>query len=572
MFDKKSKEILLEIAIALALLFFVLFLFHENQNKFWSFDDGEHLNFATNHSIVDYFTNSSVVRLQSWANLTPWIFIFYKFNLTFFGLNSDIYYNHILIVIGISAIFNYKLLSLKFNNITSFFSSVFFLLGLPTAYVSSELMSAHYAYGLLFSIACLYFFIKSADDFNKKLLFLSCFFYTGAIFCKEIYVPLGLGLFFLQKGNFRERVLRLMPFLMVLILYMIARYFVFGRFIGGYNTLLENTSGLFFVRIGSFLNIPWTLSGGVDPTFWSALIYIFVILMSAFVVGKKKAAIIIFGAVMLCAPLYPLTLIPGLKEPNRYFFGLWWALSILISIGFFKALGGFNKYILVFTCVMFSLFLYRIQKIEFNEKLSKISVYQKNIYKSAINLKNNDVLIPVKPYHYYKNTLNSAINSYKNNNKLIESGFILGNLSDFCESIKVKKIIYVLNDKGVAINLPENDYNMVFMELMQNFPEDQKSGVPLNVSLELNDKYFLWNFGSDSYEKYSISLDGSDYFNFPKSGFIANGIQKQVLISVRFDSKERWTTFSPDLLLSQGSNFAIKWRGLSEIKTNKYCD
>lgn len=567
----KTREILSEFAIISSLFALVFILLLQNSPTFWTFDDGEHLNFAVNHSIIEYFTNSSVVRLQSWANLTPWIFLFYKFNLTLFGLNSSIHYIHLAIIIAISAVATYELISLKFDKITAFFSSVFFILGLPTAYVSGELMSAHYAYGLLFSIFCLYFFIRSYDEFNNRMFFWSCFFYVTALMCKEIYIPLGLFLLFLCKGDLKQKLLKITPFIAILLLYMLIRYFIFGRFIGGYNTLSGNTSDLFFVRISNFLNIPWVLSGGYGAPLWSALVYIFAIAIAAFSVGRKTPVIIIIGALMLCAPLYPLTLIPGLKDPNRYFFGFWWGISILMAIGFLKFFAS-RTWLFLATCIGFSLFLYNIQRIEINEKLRPGALYQSKMYNAAINLKSNEVLLPMKPFSYYKNTLNFAINAYKINNKLSEFGVLIGNKSDLCKAILFGKNIFMLGADGKKISVSKNKEIDDVFKLMEYFPGNQKDGVLLNISLELNNKYLLWDFNSVGDGQYSISFDGSDYFDLPKYGFIANGIQKSVIASIRYISKENWIAFSPDLLLNQGKDFAIKWSGYSEIKNNLPCN
>lgn len=567
----KNREILSEFAIISILFSLVFILLLQNSPGFWTFDDGEHLNFAVNHSIIEYFTNSSVVRLQSWANLTPWIFLFYKFNLTLFGLDSSVHYIHIATIIAISAVATYELISLKFDKMTAFFSSVFFILGLPTACVSGELMSAHYAYGLLFSILCLYFFITYSNEASLKIIFPSCFFYAAALMCKEIYIPLGLFLFLLCKGSLKERLLKITPFLVILLLYMFIRYFIFGRFIGGYNTLSADGSGLFFSRIHKFLNIPWIFSGGIGERTWAAWIYIFSILIAVFSIGRKMPIILFIGSAMLCAPLYPLTLIPGLNDPNRYFFGFWWGFSILMVIGFSEFFGR-NSRLFLAICIAFSLFLYYIQKMEFNEKLRPIALYQGKMYDVAINLNSNEVLLPMKPFGYYKNTLNFAINAYKNNNKLSEFGAVIGNKSDLCKAILFGKSIFMLADDGEKISMSKNKEIDDIFKLMEYFPRNQKDGVLLDISLELNDKYLLWDFGPAGDGQYSISFDGSDYIDFLKSGFIANGIQKPIVVSIKFSSKENWIAFSPDLLLNQGKDFAIKWSGYSEIKNNLPCN
>lgn len=185
---------------------FALFLFcamylTEGMGGYWRFDDGAHLDFVFQHSPLQYFFDPEIAKAQAGVFITPWNALFYDINLAFFRLDVKYHYLHLLVVIFATALVIRRIASFFMDSVSSFAVSLFFLAGIPTFRVSNELMTGHYAYGLLFACASLYLFVKYFRAGMSWYLLGSAICYLLAVSCKEVFIPLPMILFL--RSDFR---------------------------------------------------------------------------------------------------------------------------------------------------------------------------------------------------------------------------------------------------------------------------------------------------------------------------------------------------------------------------------
>ena len=188
-----------------------LLLYYSALSGGWRYDDGPHLYFTAKYSPWEYFFIPEIMREQSWANLTPWNAFFYEIGLPFFGLNATGHYAHLLIIIWATAVATYFLLRLWLSPLKALIGPLVFLSMPPTGAIAQMLMTGHYAYGLLFTIIALYFYVASLRNNRWWFALVGAIFYLLACWCKELYVPLVGVLLFLPEANWKKRIKFITP-------------------------------------------------------------------------------------------------------------------------------------------------------------------------------------------------------------------------------------------------------------------------------------------------------------------------------------------------------------------------
>lgn len=316
----------------IALTIALTLLLHGNAlDGYWRFDDGAHLMFATDYSPWQYFFDPAITRAQSGANVTPWNAFFYDLNLSIFGFEPGGFYLHLLLAIASTTLALYALLRLWLPLPSALLGIIVFLTGRPIYHLTQELMNNHYLTGMLFSLLCLTFFTHYIRYGNSIKLLSALVMYALAMTCKEVYVPLIALLFVIPAGNLKQRLMAILPFIVVGIAYALWRHEVLGAWIGGYIT---NTGEAQFLSILQQLAyIPFLL---FNTHGWGLVGLIVVTIMSFIAAWSRLLNIPLVATCVfiLFAPLIPLTLFPGISHPDRYLFAPWTAISIWIAVIF----------------------------------------------------------------------------------------------------------------------------------------------------------------------------------------------------------------------------------------------
>jgi hypothetical protein len=296
---------------------------------YWRYDDGVHLVFAVSYAPWQYFFMPEITRLQS-ANqfFTPWNAFFYDINLWVFGLNPKGFYAHQLIMLWLSSVATFFFLRLWVSAAWALFGAILFLSNAATVHIAQELMTGHYAAGLLFAILSLYGYVRSLREQSWRPALIGASFYLLALMCKEIYFPVFVFLLFLPEGQMRSRLRFFLPYCLVALVYIPWRSIVLKGNLGGYNPeFITNISfSEIWQIIKTFFHLPQILLGG------GAVAYAILLAVSLayFYKNRSKVPVFIVGFVLVLSPLAPLW--RNLSYIERFHFFFWWSFSIYFAI------------------------------------------------------------------------------------------------------------------------------------------------------------------------------------------------------------------------------------------------
>ncbi|MDP2990611.1 MAG: hypothetical protein Q8O57_08615, partial [Kiritimatiellota bacterium] len=297
----------------------------------WHYDDAAHLWFVIRHDqIWQYFAMPEVSRALSEASLVPWAAMLYRLIYVFCGMDHPgAAYAMQLLALFAAAWMTRVLLGLWVCAAWAWVGAFLFLLGAPVMHVAHELMTVHYVQGLFFALIAAYGFVRALRNLTWWPAVAGGFFYLLAVTAKEIYVPLPILLLFLPESTWKQRGLKALPFLIVLMAYLPWRWFMLGTLVGGYQA---HTPGQGIIQICQALRHIPVMILGADGLGRGVLIAGLGGL--ALLVGLSWRKIV-FGLAGLCAllgPLVTLTQFPGLVSPNRYLLLVWWGMATVCAL------------------------------------------------------------------------------------------------------------------------------------------------------------------------------------------------------------------------------------------------
>jgi hypothetical protein len=309
----------------------------------WRWDDPSIFLHAHQFSIIQDVLDPSVWQQFSPANLTPLLILSLEIDLILAGLSPWFFYLHQLMLLAAAAFLLFVLLRLWCDTRFAIAGAILFLCGLPVMTVAEQLMTRHYAEGLVLALISIYGVVRYLRTGSLAGLVLAILSYALAVTAKEVYVPLPALLLCLPESTWRKRLLASAPFFGVLAVYALWRSWMLPSLTGGYVDSASYFSVAFIQQvIATYLSFPRLLSGGAWPLFLTGYLGLL-----GFYVWKKRAAVVSSGsavatvwplfsvlvAALVLAPLAPLVQSPGIVQADRYLFALWAALSF--SMAFF---------------------------------------------------------------------------------------------------------------------------------------------------------------------------------------------------------------------------------------------
>jgi hypothetical protein len=226
------------VALSLALLMAVFFSMNISSLQ-WPFgivDSPIVLAHAIKYSPLEYFATPLKYQFLTINNLTPWVTLSWDFDYRFFGVDAFGYRLHHLLSGAILLILLYiALYRVSESSLSASIFSLAFLTLPATLGVSDDLINRHYLEGMIF---CLLSFL-CAHQYSRSprtiWLALSVFFYGLSVTTKEVYIPLPGILFFIFIGTIGRRMVLILPYAFILLLYIMWRiYMLEGP--GGYNS------------------------------------------------------------------------------------------------------------------------------------------------------------------------------------------------------------------------------------------------------------------------------------------------------------------------------------------------
>lgn len=330
-----------------------LFIFLPGLSTYFSQDDFIHLSFSlSGEKVLKAFNIFSKGEFPFYRPIPTQVYYFV--NYTLFGLWTAGYHmiNFILFAINCLLVFTIinklvkktgpALIAVLFFSINStHFASLF-----SPAYV-------HELFYVLFGLSTIYFYIKFFDKQKKWNLFISILFYILALMSKEtaVMVPFILSLvnfFSFELHAFKSRLKSIIPYLVVLLVYLVGHFFYYGiaqspsyQLIIGKPTLnilfwyflwALSTPNILIDFVGPGLNFNTTFLAVSSIQGWIYLVLFPVFIILGFVLatsrlrnrGKKKKdqRFIFLGVLWFVVGLIPLIIFPLHKLATEQAFSL----------------------------------------------------------------------------------------------------------------------------------------------------------------------------------------------------------------------------------------------------------
>lgn len=311
-----------------------LFLYHSQLQGSWRFDDPHHLSFLQRFEHLDYFYKLDAARLQSGVHFTPFNILSYDLALKLFGqLNPYYFYLFHLSLISIAGLILFYYLRMRFADAIATTGALIFLGGFPIAGMSGQLMVGHYIFGAIFFFAQLVTYEKSRS--SQRYLYLSACFYFLACLSKEIFVPAILFVLIDHRVSLRQRCIKILPYLLAFLIFLILRTVVIGELIGGYQsgigTSLTQKIGMVMSGLTSYFLLD-QYSAAMSLGF--VCLIVFGLVRSWQLFGLRHTILIslsIFAAVL--TPLIAVASQVGPQAPGeiRLIFFAWIVLCIITS-------------------------------------------------------------------------------------------------------------------------------------------------------------------------------------------------------------------------------------------------
>ena len=318
----------------LALAALTLLLHHSALQGSWRNDDPMLLAFAAAFSPAQYFFTREGMLQLSYASTSPWAGLFFDGNLALFGLAPRSHYAHQLLVLWATATATALGLRRWLDAPAAWGAGALFLAMPPTGAIAQQLMTGHYAWGLLFSVLALWAGARALAQDELRWACLAAALYGLAALCKELYVTLPAVLLAWPGAAWRTRLRCALPVLAVALGYAVMRLAVLGG-IGGYALLQSDRPALpGWDRLASVLQQMLTATLGAGPQGWLALLALALLAAAGWQQGRRPRVLLLGGAaVTLLLPSLPAF---GLGSRlgygnDRIAFALDWAVAVFVG-------------------------------------------------------------------------------------------------------------------------------------------------------------------------------------------------------------------------------------------------
>ena len=318
----------------LALAALTLLLHHSALQGSWRYDDPMLLAFAAAFSPAQYFFTREGMLQLSYASTSPWAGLFFDSNLQLFGLAPRGHYAHLLVLLWATAAATALGLRRWLDAPAAWAAGALFLAMPPTGAIAQQLMTGHYAWGLLFSVLALWTFARAVQRDSLRWACAAAALYGLAGLCKELYVTLPAVLVLWPQGDWRRRFRCAAPVLVVAAGYAALRLAVLGG-VGGYAVLQADRPALpGWDRLADMLQQMHTATLGAGRWGVLALLAVAVLAALGWQQGRRPSPLLLAGAaVALLLPSLPaFGLGSGLGYGNdRIAFALGWAVAVFVA-------------------------------------------------------------------------------------------------------------------------------------------------------------------------------------------------------------------------------------------------
>ena len=292
----------------------------------WRADDPWIILYVTEHPEAwRYFFSPGQWQSLGVPFFTPWLTLEYWLDFHLFGFKPVGFYAHHLISLWCAAVLTFILLYRRVGVFGAGAAALFFLAGSPVVVVSQQLMSRHYVTGLVFTLLAILFYLRARERESRPSLALAAVCYLVAMLNKEIFAPLPLVLFFLDKATYKERLYAIAPFGFVAGGYIFWRSVMLGAIIGGYGGNRLHEARNIIASIHALLEVIW----GANLVLAGSMVLLLVIGLQV-VREPRMRPLLAPSLVALLLPLLAIRITPNVFD---FRLGLlpWWGICVMLS-------------------------------------------------------------------------------------------------------------------------------------------------------------------------------------------------------------------------------------------------
>lgn len=534
--------------IWLALLLWLLLLHAHALAGWWRWDDPAHLFFVTQFTPSAYFLIPEVWREISPANFTPLLSLSFQADYTLFGLNPAGFYLHQLLVLWLTAGMTFMLLRLWLPPLWAGLAAALFLAGVPVLFVAHQLMTRHYAEGLLLTTLALYLFVRALRSrrHGKTVALAAAFCYLLAVLAKEVYTPLVVLLPFLHEGTLRRRLSLWLPFVAVATVYTFWRTAMLGS-TGGYGVLPGIDPQVALMQLAS---VPLILGGpgwqgpvavGIAATSLAAAV-----LWRRQTPAQKRlrrghAILLVFlCSVLVLVPLIPLAAWPGIHTPDRYLFLPWWTLTVGTVWGLAQLRGKLQWLALSLFVTLLALTLLHMHRVagQLDASIAEKEVQGHFIWQAddqqiiwlsslmALSFWDYQYLAQLKQAHGKGSSPMAVSDEIQIATRQADGDLPIWRYDPYC--------------------LCMQDVSALVPDWLDNWKGRLRPDLPLDVETHLSGRNVSWQFGPHEAGQYAIIGPSIGKIPLPEQGQLRANINLEG-VRLRYDSPEGWIRYSEAL-------------------------
>ncbi|MFM1897559.1 MAG: hypothetical protein RLZZ385_2633 [Pseudomonadota bacterium] len=510
----------------------------------WRWDDPSILYHLHTYSFIQDWTEPQVWREYIRANLTPWLIFSYEIDLILFGLQPAMFYLHQLLSLTIAAFVLYLLLKLWISPVFAAIGALLFVAGAPVAVIAQQLMTRHYADGMVFCLLALWCYVQFLRNNRVIFVLAATALYALAVSSKEIYVPLVVLLPFIPESGWRERITAALPIAVVAALYIPWRYYMLGNLADGYTQSSVFLSPDFVpVVLGSFARMPVLMFGSLWPLF--VVIYIGLVISYAWV-RRSWLPLSLLILLLVLAPLVAVVRYPGITSPDRYLYLFWAAISFSVAYySYYLYMELPERLATAKTAVMaFVIPLLLLTTLaETLEVRQGVLVTAREYDAQSQFMWNNSGELAFEPtesvktsywYVYYMQQFKAGL--------LPGSSIPVSVVDDYFLTDDIQRLLRYDHECDCMADISDT-----LEARRSNIRANLRESAPLNVEFEYSSGNFVWQFGPYTDGAYRIVSNVLGVADVPPAGELGATLQAGAKIMVRYTSPEGWVTYSENL-------------------------
>ena len=267
---------------------FLLILINYRVLNTWFIVDDTACIFCSSFDTVKLLFDKKTYLFFNQLFFTPLLPILFKMDLFLFKMNPIGYHLHNVLVAFLSCVVFFKIVRMYCSPFFSWLGALSLSLSLPMSFDIGWITRKHYLWGFLFSLVALYLFKKWEGKKEHVLIALSLLATLLAFLCKEAYTALPAAVLVISSGNFRDRVKKTLPYIVIFAIYLTWRIYMLGG-IGGYPGSTAKSLSFLFWKL---FTVPVDFLNNLSFPYFS-IAFLLVLILLALSRFKMTAGVIL---------------------------------------------------------------------------------------------------------------------------------------------------------------------------------------------------------------------------------------------------------------------------------------